>query len=525
MASQRRSRQCRRTDLSWFQRTGAAAVLSLICHAPCGEAILVRCPLQSFEVVNASLADRPCRCKHQVAQLWSKHSALEGCAAEALRVAERGIAAFHLRRIDARAVRCIPDRCLPCESVAASTALPVLIQPPADDDAPGALSWETYASKVLCPHGEPVIIADAAPAVAKSEFVRTFGPSLLRRDQELRRFETECTSASQRIKATVCFKNVQGSEKAEESMCDEWSKYAQPRCRINVGMPYDVTHMSFLTAHTCASMRQMYCPPSVPVAIQPSLKSGSRSTGLWAAMLEGLLPGLVAARRAITAHLQGQSLNQGEGGSDAFKRYAHDWLEHESFRLGCSLEYWYTSMHAISARHFDEGVPKVGLPLGLCPTCCSTGVARLKVVILRSPFARLASYFVKDWRKRKGHLSPNITFENWIEVAFGTTPDDVLMDKRDHFHIEPAFQALPRPGDIIFLIEDPVGSLRRVEEALCAEPFRYCSPLPDFPVGFSGAVRREAEVSWTARSLQIVEHHYRYDLAAGGFLSPVIQDA
>ena len=33
----------------------------------------------------------------------------------------------------------------------------------------------------------------------------------------------------------------------------------------------------------------------------------SRSTGLWAAMLEGLLPALTAVRRAITASLQDEA--------------------------------------------------------------------------------------------------------------------------------------------------------------------------------------------------------------------------
>merc|ERR1740129_2135466 len=81
--------------------------------------------------------------------------------------------------------------------------------------------------------------------------------------------------------------------------------------------------MNFLTAHSCADTQQLYCPPGVPIAIQATLKSGSRSAALWAAMLEGLLPALVAARRTIAAQLQN------EGTTYTFERFGHEWLQHE----------------------------------------------------------------------------------------------------------------------------------------------------------------------------------------------------
>ena len=109
---------------------------------------------------------------------------------------------------------------------------------------------------------------------------------------QLRSLRGECSSQSQRVVAEVCNGEV----------CDEWSKYAQPRqgtslcdkdhmsltcsfhkstcesarCRIMVGFPYDPQHMSFLTAHACASLRQLYCPPNVPIAIRATLKAASR---------------------------------------------------------------------------------------------------------------------------------------------------------------------------------------------------------------------------------------------------------
>eukprot|EP00439_Symbiodinium_sp_Y106_P062635 s642_g9.t1 len=54
----------------------------------------------------------------------------------------------------------------------------------------------------------------------------------------------------------------------------------------------------------------------------------------------------------------------------------------------------------MTARHFNEELPLLGLPLALCPTCCREGTARLRVVTLRNPFARLASYW-REWKQRR----------------------------------------------------------------------------------------------------------------------------
>ncbi|CAK9027147.1 unnamed protein product [Durusdinium trenchii] len=275
--------------------------------------------------------------------------------------------------------------------------------------------------------------------------------------------------------------------------------------------------MSFLTAHSCPSTRQLYCPPHLPLAIQATLKAASRSTGLWAAMLEGLLPALTAVRRAITASLQDEATSASLGDA-TFKRFAREWIEHEALRLGCDQGYWERNLNSIAGRHLQDELPMLGLPLGLCPTCCLHGHWRLRVVILRNPFSRLASYW-GDWRKRKGkQLAPEMTFEVWLSEFLSDAPNSSLFDARDAFHVEPAFQRPLRPNqEVVFLVEDPRGSLHRLEQRLCDAPWHLCLSLPPFPGGAEGAQRRQHQMPWSASNLLKVLHRYRFDLAAEQF--------
>ncbi|CAJ1462374.1 unnamed protein product [Effrenium voratum] len=418
----------------------------------CG--VLVRCLPEEVKGANSG-----CLCVEEPPQLWSENTAFEGCAAEARRV-DSGPVAFQLGPGAAPgSMTCVPLSCLPCRGT--PPALP-------------PTQRRTFATRPLC-SGAPVIVTDAALAAQEVEFVQTFGAMR----GQLRSLRGECSSQSQRVVAEVCNGEV----------CDEWSKYAQPRCRIMVGFPYDPQHMSFLTAHACASLRQLYCPPNVPIAIRATLKAASRSTGLWAAMIEGLLPALVAIRRAITASLQEASLAGGI--SDAvFKRFGREWIEHETFRLGCTQEYWERNLNSIVSRHLHDQLPMLALPLGLCPTCCKHGTGRLQVVVMRNPFARLASYW-RDWRGSKGHLAPNITFQEWLDEILSDQPNRSLISARDEFHVEPAFNE-PPTDEVVFLVEEPLASLRRVEQRLCA--LGACVPLPAFPAGAEGARTRRAQV-------------------------------
>ncbi|CAE7339711.1 unnamed protein product [Symbiodinium sp. CCMP2456] len=386
-------------------------------------AVLLRCPDEVATDSGAlAAAESGCLCDAQPPELWSDNTAFEGCAAEAQRVAQ-GLVAFRLLPGNiAGTVVCVPLQCRPCAGEAPSL-------PPSESNA------LTFASRELCPRGSPVIVTDAALSEARQEFIQTFGASPLHRNQEFRGLWAECSDSVQRVAAKVCFPTLAGEG------CDEWSKYALPRCRLNLGFPYDPQHMSFLTAHACPSTRQLYCPPDVPIAIRATLKAGSRSTGLWAATIEGLLPSLVALRRALTASLQDEvNFARGSGSSAdaAFKRFGREWIEHELFRLGCSQEDWHRTLNGITTRHFNEELPLLGLPLALCPTCCREGTARLRVVTLRNPFARLASYW-REWKQRRGHLAPDISFDSWLKEILSESPDRSFISERDEFHVEPAF--------------------------------------------------------------------------------------
>merc|ERR1712107_545243 len=145
----------------------------------------------------------------------------------------------------------------------------------------------------------------------------------------------------------------------------------------------------------------------------------------------------------------------------------------------------------------------VGLPLELCPTCCTTGQARLRFVILRSPFARLASYFTSDWTLMKGHLWPQAKFAAWVEEILSEAPNASVISERDLLHVAPAFKGPVASNEVVFRLEEPESSLARVEGVLCAEPFKHCTPLPHYPTGSHGSDTRALEVEWSTRSIEL----------------------
>ncbi|CAJ1428418.1 unnamed protein product, partial [Effrenium voratum] len=321
----------------------------------------------------------------------------------------------------------------------------------------------------------------------------TFGAHLLRPDQKVESLRAECSEETQRLVARVCF----------SGHCDEWSKYAMPRCRIFLGSPYSVNSMDFFTGHACSDKGRLLCPPGVPLALEVKLKAGSRSAGLWAAMMEGLLPGLIAARRTITGMLQ-----DGYTGA-VLERYCHEWLEQDSFRLGCPRETWVGTANRIIGKFLhDRASPKLGLPMHLCPTCCAEGAQRLRVVFLRSPFARLVSYF-QEWQPKAGKMP----FSSWVEEVLAEQPNRSLIRERDEQHVAPVFRETPRPDQLIFLLEDVAGSVQRVEKELCAG-WGFCLPLPGFPGGRQGAGQRAAGAAnarWTPALRRLVERRYVHD--------------
>merc|ERR1740123_1333387 len=107
-------------------------------------------------------------------------------------------------------------------------------------------------------------------------------------------------------------------------------------------------------------------------------------------MIEGLLPGLVAARRTLAAQLQQHVVDGGDSGdsallqASAFERYGREWLQHEALRLGCPADMWASHVNSVAGRFSADDHPMLGLPLELCPTCCSAAIGRLQVVMLRN---------------------------------------------------------------------------------------------------------------------------------------------
>ena len=124
----------------------------------------------------------------------------------------------------------------------------------------------------------------------------------------------------------------------------------------------------------------------------------------------------------------------------------------------------------------------------------------------RSPFARLESYFGRDWQPGR-----NESFARWLRALL-PTPSADFFDGDDLRHLRPIAEAVPNASDYhLFRLEDPVGSVAAVSRKLC-DRYGYCRPLPPFPRGVKTPyVGRQIE--WTADLRRLVEERYRADLA------------
>ncbi|CAE7539082.1 unnamed protein product [Symbiodinium pilosum] len=278
-----------------------------------------------------------------------------------------------------------------------------------------------------------------------------------------------------------------------------------PRCHVSLGLPYDFGDSDFLYSPSCERTEQLYCPPGLPVALQLTLKAASRSATVWAAMLEGLIPGIVAARRTL-----GVALSSDKGSNIA--RWVQEWIEHEEMRLGCPAD---LAMFSISRSLHMLDDARIGLPMALCPTCCLHGYGRLRVIFIRDPFARMSSFFHGYWSHRKGHLLPPgsfTPFETWIHMILSPNASaSPLFEASDLDHVRPALDK-PLPSNhrqVVFCIEDVEKSVRRVEDALC-RGFQHCTPLPSFPA--VKRTKRKPQMSTAVAGL--IRERFRFDYEA-----------
>lgn len=456
-------------------------------------------------------AREECDCAHVAQSLFDvnyRAAIIEHCRQQARQLIGDAFLAFH---VHPREGTCVVETCRTCRGRASPWYAAVF--------APGGRGeWDTFAPRPVCPSHQLALLPDYTPVATDqaAEFMRVFGPTPLRHDQALRDLRAECSTTAHRLIATVCFGDA----------CDEWSKFSTPRCHVSLETPSNPASMEYLHAPACGIHDLYYCPPSVPLAIRTAYKAGSRSATLWAAMIEGLLPHLVTAQRTLSAALAVGS----EGGT--MNRYYHEVMEHEDNRLGCTND---ASLYSYNLALQHVGMNRLGLPLSLCPACCRSGLARLRVVFVRSPFARLWSNY-RQWRNdRCGEGATacpepfgSVTFRNFVgELLAPAGANATLFNRDDVRHAAPALESAVAKGEVAFLLEDPAASLRRIEAALCAPPFRHCAPLPRFPGPGSESLLADASTThpataaaseeWTPDMHRLVEGRYAHDLAAASF--------
>eukprot|EP00438_Fugacium_kawagutii_P028429 Skav221019 [mRNA] locus=scaffold2350:405305:406735:- [translate_table: standard] len=209
-----------------------------------------------------------------------------------------------------------------------------------------------------------------------------------------------------------------------ETGCDIHSK-GSGVCSVRLdGTAYSLTHCGVFPAPALnrAQSRdvQLFCPAAVPISVFPILKCGHTALSQWLGKLEGL-----ETQDAVSRLLQGfqekgapRYLKAALSGSGYYQEIGKDWI-HDEVNFGGPESFFNEilrdvtllghdadlkaklawAMKFTSRLMFDHSsaiVPDshLYLPPHLCSSCCKTARGRLPVVLVRNPFARLAS----NWR-------------------------------------------------------------------------------------------------------------------------------
>eukprot|EP00747_Dinoflagellata_sp_TGD_P179587 gnl/TRDRNA2_/TRDRNA2_30630_c0_seq2.p1 gnl/TRDRNA2_/TRDRNA2_30630_c0~~gnl/TRDRNA2_/TRDRNA2_30630_c0_seq2.p1 ORF type:complete len:579 (+),score=79.30 gnl/TRDRNA2_/TRDRNA2_30630_c0_seq2:235-1737(+) len=304
----------------------------------------------------------------------------------------------------------------------------------------------------------------------------------------------------------------------------------------------------------------LHCPLWVPVAVLLIDRIASMSLMLWLAALDGrprrTAPefepldderlGLDARRPNLWSNYESLSAAYSDGGS---KRLREFWLASEWRTLGLT-EQQAVNMTRRSMMMFHH-VGKVGrrlmLPPHLCFTCCREGHGRVRVIIVRNPFARLVSLFRLRWLgstafKLHTRWEDFPVFVNYVSEIYNFT--DAYKTRRSTFRYgakggkrrEPEFEQFDllhtisitewtedaflegKPYDLstfhMIRVERLEEGLAQLVDKLCRVT-GYCEKLPPFPKinSFASSVPDGAwTICWrNATTIQQAIHRYRSD--------------
>lgn len=254
------------------------------------------------------------------------------------------------------------------------------------------------------------------------------------------------------------------------------------------------------------------CPKRVPLALLSNLRAGTLSIANWAAALDRL-PGFAARM------------------SDVFKQ----------------------TISKVTGMLSDQR-DGLWLPPALCLPCCAAGIGRMIVVVLRSPFERLRSYFQRSQVSRDRGWETFGKWATWAQVQLengtdvfeavqtcGTSSKEDIWTESDALHLrsmpqlfgaasldlanfqpELGQEAETRGTDeqqriFVVRLESIATDLKAVESALCAR-LGHCGPpgLPAFPRTHTSKTR-PARVEWPPEVVSWVAKFYAEDLRLGGY--------
>lgn len=294
----------------------------------------------------------------------------------------------------------------------------------------------------------------------------------------------------------------------------------------------------------------LHCPLWVPLAVAVIDRAASMSLLLWLAVLDGRTRRTEGFEPAAGQHPTLQELWDSlavayDWGN--IPQWLMNWIGPEHVAVGLDRDQSdYLVMRLLQHWHSPRkrGRP-VHLPPHLCYTCCQRGTGRMSVVFVRSPFARLVSFFRLDWlgNDLKAHnrwqdfplfvqhvteVFDAMTIHNNVTFHDGFNQNDALHTRAISEWMEDA--TLREPLNLtafhVLHVEHLISELSELSAVLCRDQ-GYCKELPPFPRinTFSSQV---PSATWAAcwadnATTQHVLRRYRQDFDWFGYAENPVQ--
>lgn len=232
---------------------------------------------------------------------------------------------------------------------------------------------------------------DPVPGDYVSDIVADFWSSQVARCRDsAESFFTPCVDATSTPNRLICGESDGGAPVCDvyskgSGMC-RWNRWgpehgggqlSSPNCQGSWLLPN--------VSRTFAERTQLYCPPTVPIAVVLVKKSGSSMVQDWLMSMESRYT--LDALQEVAETIDSVNLTRIKDAPWRFGFYDTMLKSHRRLRL-----YHRTLGQAVAAAkagHYQSY--RIELPPHMCLTCCSHATARLPLMVVRNPFQRVAA--------------------------------------------------------------------------------------------------------------------------------------